>query len=245
MRVFENVREAAREIERDLAKSPLLTSTRVQNLSVTAQVREAMNYAYTIHSFPDDVEDYVELGVELGFVSNGRQRQDLTDWLERESLARETWHPGYTGERQHPALQHVLEGSEPSYTYTDRLRSGVESLGHLLTFSPDTRRGFWPIFHPEDAVRAVRSTRIPCSLGYQLTLRDVNEAPHLHMTYFMRSCDFRTFWFTDIWLAHRFQMDVLMELVETAAMQGLPAPKLGLFTHIVHSLHTFIDAEIY
>jgi thymidylate synthase len=230
MRVFQNMTEAYLEIKRDLAKSPSFVQTRVQHLQKQANVREAMNYAYTV------MEGITAV-----------QRSNLKTWIPRELEARLYWQPGLITEADHPALKQLLEGQEPSYAYTDRLRGAVDMFVDTLSTNTDSRRAYWPIFQPEDAVRAVRLTRIPCSLGYQMVLRSVGgrEDLFLHMTYIMRSCDFGTFWWSDVWLARQFQQHVLSEIAYRAGLSSEHGPRLGYFSHIILSLHSFIDGEIY
>lgn len=236
MRVFANVSEAYSEITRDLAKSPLVHSSRVQNFDTEADIREASNYAYTILNFPDSLREYLAIGVELGLIPF-EELPAMTLWYQREMQQRVQWMPTLVTEKLHPQLAATLEGAEPAYSYTDRLRGAVLGITELLRAFPDTRRGYWPIFHPEDAHRAIRMTRIPCSLGYDVKIREVNGLPYLHLTYLQRSCDLSTFWFSDIWLARHFQQQVLVRLD--------PKLNLGSFSHIILSLHSFIKSEIY
>lgn len=240
MRVFTNMVEAHSEIQRDLSKSPEFVQTRVQHLVQKATVREAMNYAYTIMNFPDDATELVDLMVQRDVIS-ATARQDYIEWLNAELSVRLDWYPGVRTEFIHPNLRTLLEGSEPSYSYSDRLRGAIQGMAATLAQAPDTRRAFWPIFQPEDAVRAPRLTRVPCSLGYQATIRHVNGEARLHLTYLMRSCDFGHFWWTDLWLAREFQKALRTELLAYSDV----VPDLGHLTHIVLSLHDFIDGEIY
>jgi len=247
MRMFENIQEAYLEIKRDLAKSPKFTQTRVQHLALEADVREAMNYVYTVMEFPDTLAEYLQIGVALEALTDD-QAAKLAVWIPEELEARLRWQPGRVTEHLHPALSTLLEGNEPSYAYTDRLRGAADSLVETLAFTPDTRRAFWPIFITEDAVRSSRMTRIPCSIGYQFAIRnmEVHESDYLHMTYLMRSCDFGTFWWSDLWLARQFQRHMLDELNDRILMQAESDPlSMGHLTHIVLSLHSFIDGEIY
>lgn len=248
MRTFQNIAEAYLEIKRDLSKSPLMTQTRVQHLPINAELREAMNYTYTIAEFPSTLTAYLDTAVELGAMDRDAA-DELIPWMQEELDARLYWSAGLTTERRHPALSKLLEGNEPSYTYTDRLRGAAQMFVDTLSSSPDTRRAYWPIYQPEDAVRAPRMTRIPCSLGYQMALRTVQgrEGLFLHMTYLQRSCDFGLFWWSDLWLARQFQEWVLNELNSLAFIQdsNLPPIRHGQLTHIVLSLHSFLDGEIY
>lgn len=238
MRVYQNIHEAYSEITRDLAKSPVVDTKRVQNLTIDGTAREAMNYSYAIHDFPPpfNVEQWVELGVKMGLIPEDQLLQYL-DWMRQEARSRLSWEASNHTELIHPALTQLDEGREPSYTYGDRLRGMVDVLSQTLKANPDSRRAYWPMFLPEDAIRATRYTRVPCTLGYQVSIRTVNGVPMLHMTYIERSCDFDTFWFTDLFMARYLQAWISLYVP--------PGIALGPLTHIVLSLHTFIDQEIY
>lgn len=246
MRVFQNIGEAISEIRRDVFKSPLVHSSRVQHMTKEAVAHEATNYAYTILDFPETAHEWVAHGVRENIYS-AVDFDTMVDWLHEEERIRLAWWPGAINEKAHPQLALVLEGNEPSYTYTDRLHGAVMSLSALLEKSPDSRRGFWPIFQPEDAKRSVRDTRIPCSIGYQVFIREVNGIPTLHLTYIQRSCDLDHFWMSDVWLARQFQRYLLKYLCNQLEPDHGPTPPivLGSFSHIVLSLHSFVEGEIY
>lgn len=239
MRVFANVVQAHSEITRDLVKSPRLRSSRVQNFAVEASVQEAMNYAYSIQMFPMTLDEYLSTGIQAGIIDEG-EYASMRQWYRLELAQRLAWHPQQITEQLHPRLAGTLEGSEPAYSYTDRMRGAVETLTRLLRAFPDTRRGFWPIFIPEDAVRSIRMTRIPCSIGYEVMIRQVGDVDYLHLTYLQRSCDFMRFWYSDIWFARQFQVRIVQLLAES-----MPQLKVGSFSHIVLSLHAFINSEVY
>ena len=248
MRLFQTLEEAAREVKRDLAKSPVVQSSRVQQFEVGGEAREALGYSYSISEFPEGLMVFRDLGVQLGFWTE-EEKHGLAAWLENERHIRLFWEPGAVNELNHPDLVKTIEGSEPSYVYTDRLRGAVEMMSETLWRSPDSRRAFWPIFYPEDSIRAPRATRVPCSIGYQLLVRYVNGKPHLHLIYLERSCDFDRFWITDLWLAREFQKQVYRMLKQRVSGERDDHPlhdiELGHVTHFVTSLHSFIDEEIY
>ena len=241
MRLFNDLMEAASEIKRDLAKSPLVTSTRVQNLRAEGQLREALDYSYCIDAMPIFATDLVQLGTHLGFWDK-EQGDKLCLWLEDEFQARTVWDPGTITEAAHPHLAQLNHGDEPDYAYTDRLRGSIEAITEALRNDPDTRRAYHPIFYPQDTVVASRLVRIPCSLGYQALIRQANDGEkYLHPTYLQRACDFDKFWLTDIWLARQWQRELQENLIDA----GLDDIRLGNTTHFITSLHSFITEEIY
>ena len=242
MRLFNNLEEAHGEIKRDISKSPRFSSRQVQGIVATQEVHEAMNYSYTIEELPMGDTEIADLAVGWGVVTPD-ERASYQDWLQTEARARVNWRPNLQTESINPRLRGVVqEGKAADYLYTDRLRGATDALANMIFRDPSTRRAYWPIFQPEDALRGARSTRIPCSLGYQVMIREVDDLPFLHLTYLQRSCDFDRFWLSDLWFARQFQKDILSKLsiaIEDARMG------LGHLTHIILSLHSFIGEEIY
>jgi len=250
MRLFQTIEEAASEIERDIAKSPIIKTTRVQNIAKVATLHEALDYSYSVVDIHQNPQDIVSLGCRLGFWSIDQQGLLLT-WLQRERDVRLDWDPGALTELLHPHLNALIQTGEgpgplePDYSYTDRLRFSISTVAKLLSDFPDTRRGYVPIFQPEDMVRATRMVRIPCSLGYQVMIRRVDGIPHLHLTYLQRACDFKKFWLTDLWLAREWQRAVVRRIKLIASWPGFNEIVCGNTTHFITSLHSFIDDEVY
>lgn len=77
----------------------------------------------------------------------------------------------------------------------------------LLAREPYTRQAYLPIFFPEDT-GAHHGQRIPCTLGYHFLLREGK----LHITYFIRSCDYLRHFRDDVYLAGRLCQWVLQQL---------------------------------
>lgn len=246
MRVYENLEHAHSEIERDIYKSPVVESSRVQQREKLELVaHEAIGYSYSIlpGGIPENVSDLVRLGARLNqTVFMGMNREPLTRWLYAEEAAR-FWPQSRIGEKPtellHPALRTTIEGSYPAYTYTDRLFGAIPLMVDTLKKNPDSRRAYWPIFCPVDTNRMMQPTRVPCSLGYQALIRERNGKKELQLIYLQRSSDFENFWLTDIYLAYRFQVQLLEEFNFKYIM--------GSTTHIITSFHSFNvhDQEIY
>lgn len=111
------------------------------------------------------------------------------------------------------------------YEYGDLL-----DMLRLLDRSPHTRQAFLPIWFPEDT-GAVDDQRVPCTLGYHFMIR----RQCLHMTYYMRSCDFMRHFRDDVYMAVR-----LAQWVESQLGMDL---RLGTFTMHIASLHIFEGAD--
>lgn len=231
MRYYSQLSDAISEIRRDLYKGPRVESTRVQQrVGELLPGRELLGYSYSIDhwGFPETPSALVQLGQECGFNLFIEHPEEMKSWLTREIEIRVEGKIGTLNEVTHPALTKTLEGNWVSYSYGERLHGAIDALEKALT-SVDTRRAFWPIFRPEDSLRALAPTRIPCSLGYQVLIRKTPQGSELIMYYLQRSADFDTFFLSDIWLANKFK----------EALADRLAIRPGLFMHNIISLHSF------
>ena len=250
MRHFPQLRDAIPEIHRDIFKASKITSSRVQQFRKEATVHEALNYTYTIEAggIPAEAKDILSLGLESGlFPDLERHAPSILQWMRSQLFERYATTPGEqvnVSDHEHPLLASTAEGDHFGYTYAERLYGAVDQMTAVLLNNPDTRRAYWPIYQPLDALRAGALTRIPCSLGYSLMIREVpGLGPKLHMTYLQRSSDFARFWLTDVYFAHRFQLEVL----DSLQAQLDPNLQLGNFVHTILSFHIFDDGvkEVY
>jgi hypothetical protein len=234
-RVFQTLEEAGREIARDLAKGTKLEFTRVQqHMGTSLPGRERQSYEYCIMDggIPHDAEQLVALGRELGIQVYTTYPHEMERWLITELKSRlfPYQHLGELAtELDNPLLQSTIEGNFPSYTYRERMYGAAPALLSALENSLDTRRAFWPIFLPQDSLRASQPTRIPCSLGYEVMLRNVDGETKLQVFYLERSCDFDRFWLSDVWFAYRFGEFLASQL----------GYEVGAVYHYVISLHSF------
>lgn len=100
--------------------------------------------------------------------------------------------------------------------YGIRYRYGdLNDLVGLLARSPNTRQAYLPVWFPEDT-GAVHGERVPCTLGYHFLLRE----NRLHITYFIRSCDYLRHFRDDVYLAARLCQWVLDRLRSGEILQS-------------------------
>lgn len=246
MRQYSNLLDAAREIRRDLTRALPHESQGVQqNRDLEVISREALNYTYSLPIYAVLTADFHEiLDVVLPHEANAEMADRWLRWMTAEIAARANPLNSFLHEkarRVHPLREQFLEGFEPSYSYPHRiLQAGtLTGIASLLDQDPYTRRVYLPIYQPLDTLRSELETRVPCSLGYHFMVREVNGSPHLHMTYYMRACDFSTFWLSDLILAAQMAkevQDLMMEPVE-----------LGNIVHDIASFHILegVHGEIY
>jgi len=252
MRMYASLPEAISEIRRDVYNGQKVEGTRVQQKVGDFKFIERLSYSYGIEgresAWPENPEGLILLGQAAGFRYFVENPKEMLDWLYAEAESRligNFGEPFRLTELMHPALKSTLEGQWPSYTYTDRLNGAMDAMVNALVASVDTRRAYWPIFRPEDSLRAPAPTRIPCSLGYQALVRETDLGPLLYFIYLERSADFDTFWLTDIWFARQFQEALVRKLVRTdMRFQEL---KAGPVFHQIISFHSFeiLGTEVY
>lgn len=104
---------------------------------------------------------------------------------------------------------------------------------NLLIKDPYTRQAYLPIFFPEDT-GAVEGQRIPCTLGYLLSVRNGK----LNIEYYMRSCDAIRHFRNDIFLTCALLKWVKHKL-EEADVNFWAIIEIGSITFKVGSLHVF------
>jgi hypothetical protein len=100
---------------------------------------------------------------------------------------------------------------------------------HLLD-DPLSRQAYLPVWFPEDGTCKGRR---PCTLGYHF----INRFDYLHVTYYIRSCDFVRHWRDDCYLTLRLLFWILDRLRERDDRWKRVLP--GLFTFHCVSLHMF------
>ncbi len=247
MRQFIDICEAESEVRRDVYKGTQITSSRVQqSTNLELKGRERIGYSYAILDTQrySLIPEIVKFGRKRGF--KVFEDKGIMEWLNEEIIHRTNpeafKRTEMFTEDLHPALKKTFEGNSPAYTYTERLHGAIDYLSHELDLHPDSRRAYWPIYEQRDARRMYLPTRIPCSLGYQAMIRQVGSTQKLMLFYLQRSCDFDTFWLSDVWLAMRFQ-----EALYANLLAAHPKLELGQFIHVILSLHSFTveNEEIY
>jgi len=241
-RLFNSLSEAALEIRRDLAKGTQMEFSRVQqHTDQNLPGRERTSYEYCIMGgIPNTAEGLVKFGISHDFRPYQEHPTAMIEWLELELHNRIYPHVHMNEnptELSNPLLQSTLEGNYPAYTYRDRMVGATLAMGSALEVSLDSRRAFWPIFLPQDALRAGYPTRIPCSLGYEIMLRKVEDKTVMQVFYLERSCDFDRFWLSDVWFAYKLGQ----HMAESFGVE------MGPVHHYIISLHSFtVDLdEIY
>lgn len=133
--------------------------------------------------------------------------------------------PMFVPEEFNPSTAKPREGIR--YPYGD-LNDVIE----LLARDPMTRQAFLPVFFPEDT-GAVHKDRTPCTIGWGF----IQRGKRLHITYFLRSCDFVNHFRNDVYMAIRLGIFVLQKL--RGKDEFWESVTLGVLHMDITSLHVF------
>lgn len=100
-----------------------------------------------------------------------------------------------------------------------------------LVRDPHTRQAYLPVFFPEDTGNK-HNGRVPCTLGYLFTIRNCE----VHITYYIRACDYFRHFRDDVYLAYR-----LAYWVKEKVNSFLPNTNLSMGNLTMHiaNLHVF------
>lgn len=85
------------------------------------------------------------------------------------------------------------------YAYGD-----LDDLIQHLALNPTTRQAFLPIWFPEDT-GGIHGGRVPCTIGYLFSYRE----GFMHITYYIRSCDYIRHFRNDVYFTARMLLYVL------------------------------------
>lgn len=110
----------------------------------------------------------------------------------------------------------------------------LNTMMEVMKKDPYTRQAYLPIWFPEDGAASYMGERVPCTLGYHF----IRRGHQLHMTYYIRSCDFIRHFRDDIYLACR----LLLFILQTLKSNDFPAwgsVQPGVLTMHIVSLHIF------
>lgn len=240
MRVYATFKEAKNEIARDLNElgRDVLAGYQSKDMSqltskelVKLRTKELTDYDYIVLKPEEDDLNPIQPWADAEWAErlsgiNGKPVNPGTAWGFRQDL----WEPLIEHQRGNGDLweEDSDEDWTPgfSYTYSERLADcEIPSMVQAMKANPFSRQVWVSIWNPELDSTRLGKRRVPCTLGYQLTVRD----NRLNIAYHMRSSDFTTHFDNDIWMAMRLQ------LYFAVALNIRP----GTFTHKIGSLHVY------
>ncbi len=219
MRIFTTFPEAFNEIKRDLKEmgTRVVTKT-MQDKNIEGleeyETIELMNYVYTVTA-----PELTEIDCDPAWCTQ--------EWRERlRGLEGHPINPGISWRINKELWEPFIHRGKFDYTYSERLSrsSQVQNIIKRLRDDNYSRQCYISMWNHTDSVR-LGIRRVPCSLGWHLMYRGTT----LHMTYFMRSCDFGIHFYNDVYLS--------LKLLHEIAVQAGMIP--GRFSHFISSFHVY------
>lgn len=237
MRIYTNAQEMVEEVKRDLAEMGIVVRpATMQDKYVKGnpdyETKELQNYSYCLlNARSQDIPGVTQPWADAEF------KERVTDPWERypdgepliESISTPNFiNPGEAWKLREEVWSEYMHEGKLAYTYNELLWNNdqLTKIMNRLKEDPDSRQLWISLWNPDkdpDFLGGV--SRVPCSLGYGLQVRDGK----LNLHYVMRSCDFVTHFRNDVYLAIKF-------LEWVAEKTGYP---VGDFTHTMFSCHVY------
>lgn len=232
MRIYINAQEMIEETKRDLAEMGIVVRpATMQDKYVKGnpdyETRELQNYSYCLlDAKSQDIPGVTQPWADAEFLE--RVTDPFLRSPEGELSEPHFLNPGKAWELRKEVWTEYLHEGKMAYTYNELIWNNdqVTKIINRLKEDPDSRQLWISLWNPDkdpDFLGGI--SRVPCSLGYGLQVRDGK----LNLHYVMRSCDFATHFRNDVYLAIRF-------LEWVAEKTGYP---VGSFTHTIFSLHVY------
>ena len=235
MRIYINAGEMIEETKRDLAEMGIVVRpATMQDKYVKGnpdyETKELQNYSYCLlDAKSQDIPGVSQPWADAEFKERVTDPWDRTpDGKVDPFSTPEYLNPGKAWELRKEVWTEYLHEGKMAYTYNELIWNNdqVTKIINRLKEDPDSRQLWISLWNPDkdpDFLGGV--SRVPCSLGYGLQVRDGK----LNLHYVMRSCDFATHFRNDVYLAIKF-------LEWVAEKTGYP---VGSFTHTIFSLHVY------
>lgn len=235
MRIYTNAQEMVEEVKRDLAEMGIVVRpATMQDKYVKGnpdyETKELQNYSYCLlNARSQDIPGVTQPWADAEF------KERVTDPWERDWGGKRTLfqvpefiNPGEAWKLREEVWSEYMHDGKLAYTYNELLWNNdqLTKIMNRLKEDPDSRQLWISLWNPDkdpDFLGGV--SRVPCSLGYGLQVRDGK----LNLHYVMRSCDFVTHFRNDVYLAIKF-------LEWVAEKTGYP---VGDFTHTMFSCHVY------
>lgn len=219
-RIFENLREAYNEIERDISEMGITVKPKsMQNKIIEGNddftTLEIQNYNFTILSLKD---------------KDSLLSEECLNWCREEFKERisndSSVNPGKAYLlRENVWKEFLNEDGYFDYTYHDRIKCQIDYIIEELKKNQDSRQCVIDIHDWSDCHWLGGQKRLPCSLNYIFMIR----RGKLDIIYNMRSSDYDTHFLNDCYLA-----DELRNYIAKKVGVGI-----GLFSMNIGSLHRY------
>lgn len=240
MRLYTNATEMYEETKRDLKEMGILVTPKSMQDKVIEgmdefKTQELQDYSYRLlDADPIDVICHLPVNEEWAKMEfHERVTDPFTRAYDKHGkeylVATEGFiNPGEAWKIREDVWSEYLHDGKMAYTYNERIwwNDQVSKLIKRLKEDPDSRQLWLSIWNPSiDPNNLGGISRVPCSLGYNIQVRNGK----LNLHYVMRSCDFATHFANDVYLAIRF----MYWLCDQTGY------KPGDFTHTMFSLHVY------
>ena len=244
MRIYTNILEAVREIERDLFEMGIdVHPQSMQNKNVAENpdyiTKEVQGYALKIQRSIWTTAN--EEAVIHYLFKDEKAAANVLRYIALEFSDRISGHaynPGNSYLARAEVWNEFLVGGKFHYTYSERMVYQIPLILKEMEKNPDTRQAIINLhsficpdqkasaaFLSADAFHIGGAGRIPCSMYYQFMIR----GGAVDLIYTMRSCDFLTHFPVDLMLALRLQKYFADTL----------SRPVGNFTYFAGSLHAY------
>lgn len=220
MRLYDNFIEAFEEIGRELNEmGVVIDSNQWQGKLRNDVVKELICYSYGIKEITTEKINEV---IKILVLNNHYISTEISDRI------MDDLNPGNSYKYREDVWKEHLRNDKFDYTYSERI--GLKSFHRIINQIKDessSRRLLIPIYDPSIDLKAeLEHKRIPCSMYYQLLIRN----DRIHLIYNMRSCDYITHFMYDVILACK-----LIPLI----CYAVPRYRPGNFYHVIGSFHEF------
>lgn len=233
MRIYMDANEAFEEVKRDLAEMGIWVRPKTMQDKVIEgdsdyETTELQNYCYTIlNAKSSEVPGVTQPWADLEFeerISDPFTRNEDGNLVGSPKFI----NPGSAWKERSDVWDEFMHDGKMGYTYNELIWNNDQftKIVNRLEDDPDSRQlwiSLWDPTRDPDLLGGV--SRVPCSLGYGLQVRNGK----LNLHYIMRSCDFSTHFSNDVYLAIRM-------LEHIARLTDYP---VGNFTHTIFSLHVY------
>ena len=225
MRIFKGLKEAVKEIERDLHEMGVIVhpeSYQDQKVGDNPdfETKELQGYCYKITQRDTLLKEFQDLGGNQQYIDQEVIDRLSTDWR----------NPGEAWKLRKDVWEQFIHDGKFAYTYNERIRVQLARIIEELHLHPNTRQAVITMYDQHlDMQHLGGKARIPCSMYYQFLRRTRGGEVYLDVVYTMRSCDLYTHLIYDIVLT------MLMQEWIANTLQIVP----GYFTHFIGSLHAY------
>lgn len=233
MRVFKNCFDMIREIDRDLKVCGITVPVNhYQNKKLKGKNRitkELVGVSFTISK---PLEGRKEM-LEFMFKKDADRIEKYCHQEHKDRTCGSALNPGNSWKIRQDLWQKFMVDGEKKfdYTYSERMHWQLNTVLGALGDDIHSRQAIIQIFQADiDSKKFGGDTRIPCSVDYQIMIRN----NRVHIIYHIRSNDYFAHFPIDIWLAAE-----LMQWFQQKLKTKYPGLKTGSMIYFCGSLHAY------